>query len=258
MSSIAQYHQKYQTRISEILQDDMLYNRFKSDPIYTQMLEHVNWRQGSKYLELIQQSLPVSLEVWQQILQNDKIGYPRKFKYDTPFGPKAISPTTLRYFYYALEFIKLCQTNHDNYVNIVEIGGGYGGFCKILLDLAEYFNITVHTYISVEVLQASKLMKRYLSQINHGTCDNICFQTAQTLDMPNQIDYVLSYYSISELPTDIRKLYRNCIISNSKHGYIAWNFLPYEHIEDLMLGHTFTVEPENPPTGDHNNVIVKW
>lgn len=79
--------------------DDSEFARFKQDPVYNAILEHVSPQQGADYLQKIfgDDELHLSAKDWKYILRNDSIGNPRVVKYN--FGDSQIvcSPTTLRY-----------------------------------------------------------------------------------------------------------------------------------------------------------------
>lgn len=249
-----QAHQTYSQRVKQITSDDSLYKVFKSDPIYTQMLEHVNQEQGNGYLTQILSREPLPLGLWKQVLANDNIGSPTQFTYHTPVGTFKISPTTLRYLHYALEFVQLAQKHKltDN-INILEIGGGYGGFCKILVDVCKHYDITIGGYTIVDLEEPIELIERYLND-NNVEC-NVSVGSYLATEIPSKLDFVLSYYAFSEIPEHTRELYKTNIIKPSKHGYIAWNFLPTHEI--YKLPKMVTIKPEVPKTGE-GNCIVTW
>ena len=68
---------------------------------------------------------------------NDSMGNPTVYKIHNTI-PKC-SPNTLKYIYFGLLNIKHIQTNNLNNFEFIEIGGGYGGQCIILLKLFEHF-----------------------------------------------------------------------------------------------------------------------
>ena len=77
---------------------------------------------------------------------NDKYGSPKL--YDYGFG--LVSPSSLRYILHAhliLSHIKSIQDKDS--IDIVEIGGGYGGQYIILQSLFKKYNISVEKYIFV-------------------------------------------------------------------------------------------------------------
>jgi hypothetical protein len=256
-ASVQSAHQRYNQRVAEIINSNDLFRNFKRDSIYTDMLEHVNYEQGLEYLKLIE-SHPkkVSLKGWKKVLTNDSLGNPITYEYHTPMGTYNISPTTLRYMYYALEFVQL---QPKSCVSIVEIGGGYGGHCKIMYDICAEFNIKISSYTIIELEYPAKLCDKYLLHFRIGP-------TLSILD-PSQIDkhdfcgqdYVLSYYCFSELPTSVREIYHTKVLSQVHHGYIAWNFLPEKEIYRMCggSGRNIMITEEVPKTGD-GNYIVSW
>lgn len=70
-----------------------LFNNFRSHPFYQNILEHVTFDIGLKYLSIIQNDNPKILNNIEDYIKNDTIGSPNIFNYDIG----KISPSTLRY-----------------------------------------------------------------------------------------------------------------------------------------------------------------
>jgi hypothetical protein len=245
-------HETYNQYITKILASKELYDNFKNDLNYTQMLEHVNYEQGLGYLnEIEKNTLKISLKCWKNMLTNDNVGSPITFEYHTPMGTFNISPTTLRYIHYGLQFLN--HLGKNKFIRVVEIGAGYGGQYKIIRDLCTEFGIITDNYIIIELDNPAKLIQRYIQDRT-----NLTILTPKDIFKYDfgEIDYVLSYYCFSELPETIREFYTREIISHAKHGYIAWNMLPKSEIS--KLGKQTTISPEIPLTGGDSNCIVKW
>ena len=102
------------------------FKRFKNHPAYTHVLEHVSYEEGQQYLKEIEIDY---LDKLQEIKQNDAIGKPQTYEYPSIGN---ISPTTIRYIKNTSDIINKFGTSFDS---IVEIGGGYGGLCKVMLSL---------------------------------------------------------------------------------------------------------------------------
>ena len=193
----------------EAVGDDDVFKKFKSDPRYTAILEHVPVEQGRLYAEGILQ-YDIDDDLISSFKDNDLIGGSNTFNYGGSIG--IVSPSTLRYMQNALDIATFFGEGELN--KIVEIGGGYGGLCKTincLCDFGEY-----HIY---DMEAASKLQKKYLScfdidgkVIHHSEPDEL-----------KDIDLLISNYAYSELGENLQDLYYNNIIKNSKKVYMILN-----------------------------------
>lgn len=227
--------------------DDSIFNSFKTNQNYTEILEHVTQYQGSQYLDMINNSL--ILENIEKFKINDILGNPKKYHY-----PKIgeSSPTTLRY-------IKVLQDLMENFVlensNIIEIGSGYGGQYVILRQL-----INPKKYSFVDLPQILPLVKTYVDKL--GLTQNVEFIDSESNEFEDEYDLVISNYAISECNLETQSKYLEKILKNSKHGYITHNqFNGYtldEFVEKLThFGKNPVVTVEQPSTSD-KNVIIIW
>ena len=137
---MSQYKHRFVANQSII--NENMFNNFKNQSDFTSILEHVSFEQGLKYIDEIKKYEWKSLP-WNKFLENDKLGNPNVFNYlnqlnNITLSNFNISPTTLRYICFGLHIVKYIKHLGKKELNIVEIGGGYGGQCKILLDLLEY------------------------------------------------------------------------------------------------------------------------
>lgn len=92
-------------------------------------------------------------------------------------------------------------------MRICEIGGGYGGQAKAILDVYK-----PASYRIIDLLEVCKLQSRYLL----GT-----IVTPSPLLYNEDYDLVISNYALSEIPDN--KLYIDEVVKRSKHGYITCN-----------------------------------
>jgi len=182
----------------EAVENDDVFNKFKKDPRYTAILEHVSIEQGKLYAQDIL-DYEIDEDLINSFKENDIVGGSSIFNYGEPFG--RISPSTLRYVQNALDISYFFGEGDLN--KIVEIGGGYGGLCKTincLCDFGEY-----HIY---DMEAASKLQEKYLSYFEIDGKD---------------IDLLISNYAYSELSENLQDLYYNNVIKNSKKVYMILN-----------------------------------
>ena len=102
------------------------FDNFKKNEDYRHILEGLSPSIGLCYLRLIiQKDKQLFIKYSEKFKENDKYGGTYIYNYG-PCGKW--SPATLRYIHVMLDMKALFNTL-DN-LNIVEIGGGYGGHCK--------------------------------------------------------------------------------------------------------------------------------
>ena len=137
----------------EAVEDDKVFAKFKQDPRYTAILEHVSPEHGGRYIERIME-YELNDEMIDEFKDNDDLGGANRVDYGEPFGK--VSPSTLRYVRNALDISYFFGEGELN--KIVEIGGGYGGLCKTISCLCDFDEY--HLY---DIEPASKLQEKYLS-----------------------------------------------------------------------------------------------
>ena len=228
--------------------DYKVFNNFRRNPIYNQILEHVSEKQGGEYLQVISNDLDIMAKI-NDFKENDKWGNPRI--YDYPDIGK-ISPSTLRYIK-VLADIKAHFHTMDN-LHICEIGVGYGGQCRIV---NAWFKPA--TYGLVDIQPALSLAQRFLD--NYIVNSTLTYRTMNEL-FKSDYDFVMSNYAFTELPRTFQDIYLDKIILNSKRGYITYNeitpreFRSYKSDELLSLIPGSKILKEEPLTHPKNCIIV--
>ncbi|MEA5086233.1 MAG: putative sugar O-methyltransferase [Methanocorpusculum sp.] len=231
--------------------DDTTFATFKSNKIYTRVLEHTSYELGLEYIKIIKERTPQLLNSITDFKKNDLYGAPATFYYseiDT-----SISPTTLRYIKVLSDLIRLYSFPPS--LNVCEIGVGYGGQCRINMSY-----LGIKKYTLVDLPQVLKLCQKFLS--NFETSNNTYFQTMDELDVFESYDLVISNYAFSELKKDIQEIYLEKIILKSKSGYITYNTLSHtildgystEDLANIIPGSK--IIPEEPLTADGNCIVV--
>ena len=238
--------------------DDECFANFKRSSIYNVILEHVSYGLGKKYLKIISRNYPYLLQNMDQFRENDSIGNPVTFS----FGKYGLfSPTTLRYVKIAGDLMSM-NTGLNN-ARIIEIGGGYGGQCKILSQAVGF-----KEYIIVDLPDVLLLAKRYLDEAN---VKNVKFLTLNELGEVQDCDLLISNFAFSECYKEIQDTYLDKVIRHSKHGYIIHNGDDFDHssfyhTEDLLsylkdCRFSPNLAPETPQTaiyGINPNVLLTW
>ena len=157
-------YNNYLNYIESFINDSDISNwRFKSHPDYCRILEHVNADSGYSYLVEIQKIFNFLYSEKKHYLielckTNDLYGNTNKYDFK---NFTICSPTNLRYILHSMLILKYMQDNMLNNIDIIEIGGGYGGLCFYMYNIAPLFNITINTYSIFDLNMPLKLQKKY-------------------------------------------------------------------------------------------------
>lgn len=234
--------QKYLKVCVEASENEEYFSTFKSNVDYKEVLEHLSYELGLEHLNLISKNNPNLLEVG-NFFDNDLYGSPETYFY----GNKRISPTTLQYISVLSNLIDL-YASLDSF-QIVEIGAGYGGQCKIIND---YFS-TKYTLIDFE--ECSSLQKKYLSNFSFAND----FEFFNPENFPTKTwNLVISNYALSEVSEEDQLDYVEKICLNSDHGYITAN-QPLNGIELIKEKFSETFKISKDISGERNtNYLITW
>lgn len=231
----------------EAVTNEEVFKDFKRHPDYTPILEHVSFLQGMEYLLEIERGFPYLLNHIKKFVTNDHIGNPRT--YHTKEIEINISPTTLRYIKVLADLMNLF--GRLDTMNIVEIGVGYGGQCKIINDITEFGSYTL-----VDLPEVLALANKFLDR--QGV-KNVILKNPS--DDMGAYDLCISNYAFTEIGRAYQNIYAEKIIKHSSRGYITCNFLGQggrmnkDEIFALRPGGRFL--PEKPLTAE-GNIIYTW
>lgn len=232
--------------------DDTEFENFKQHPHYTKILEHATRDQAEECIPLIVNA-GVDLERLDILRTNDDQGSPTLEDYtDARFNQ--ISPSTIRYMKIVGDMLDI-YSSLDGF-DIVEIGVGYGGQCKLLND---YFKI--NSYDLVDLPEVLELTKKYLDKYDYSDVN------AWDQESEKEYDLVISNYAITECDREIQEFYIENIVKKSKHGYITCNYISdrfninsmsqEEFIEKLEIpSDKLYIIDENPLTFPGNKVLI--
>lgn len=223
----------YNNSLSNI---DEIYNNFKRDHSFTNILEHVSIPFGIEYKKLIEQEYFINIENYLNLIyNNDSIGNPNLHLIDNI----NTSPSNFRYIYHSL----LIQSKLRNWFNtknlkIIEIGGGYGGLCYYIKNIIKDYDID---YSIIDLPNVNSLQCKFLNDVNIKcnlySCNNID-------EMEKEYDLIISNYCLSEISIQNRIEYLSRIIPNCKKEFYIWNSLSFE---GLNLS-KYIIEDEKPQT----------
>lgn len=243
-------NRKYPTICDMAAKNDRVFETFKRNLAYTAILEHVFYDQGKEYLEVIMSQSPELTSWFDKFRENDKYGDPYTFDYGIH---GEFSPTTLRYIK-VLSDLKTIFGNLEN-MKIIEIGGGYGGECKIISDV---FHFNSYTIVDLEPVLG--LAKKYLDKLR---VENVNFLTSDALNKDEEYDLVISNYAFTECAKFIQDIYFERVIMRAPRGYITCNFInntcgidSYTKIELIGKIKNCRVIEEKPLTHPSNCILV--
>lgn len=235
------------------------FKKFKRNPTYNDVLEHVSEKQGQEYLDIINQNnkLTFTDADWNNFLGNDLYGNPMTFSYEISGRAVDVSPTTLRYAKVLQDIVTLFDA--QQFKSVAEIGIGYAGQCRLL---TSYLN-KVETYSLFDLPEVLALAGKFLGKFGKSITDKVRFVDGTQIDVEGNYDFVISNYAFSELVRDVQDVYLEKVILKSKAGYITWNTLSHDVLDGYSLEELLEKIPgsstiaEEPLTKE-NNCIIIW
>jgi len=211
ISSVSE-NTNYPELCKKAAENDGAFDKFKREPEYRMILEHVHPRLGYEYHSLSNDIYKDKMSLLDSASINDSVGGSEPFLY--PFG--SYSPTTLRYFKVACDLESIFDKMSE--MNILEIGGGYGGQCVVSNAVSGFGSWTI-----IDLPEVSMLQKKYLS---HFPVNARCISYEDIDQDENQYDLVISNYAFSECVKIIQDRYIQRYMSNEERLYMTLNFIP--------------------------------
>ena len=234
--------------VQAALDDQVAFNKFKSNREYREILEHVNRELGKKYLEVIRRYGNAPYKFHEYLSLN----YCSPFRY-TYKGLGRVSPSNLRYGKIALD-LRVLFGSLDDFA-ISEIGIGYGGQYHALTTISK-----LKSYTFYDLPQVIKLANLYLSRL----CPDLKVHKPGNFQVLNQAaDLVISNYAFSELEKSLQEIYFQNVISNSKRGYVIFNDISKGafdtiNVEEFAQRIPGAVIVNEFPLTHKNNKLVIW
>ena len=242
----------YTNHIKTFINTDILSWSFKNNSQYTYVLEHVNEEQGYEYLKEIKNRFNtiynnnVLLELCKQ---NDFYGKPNKVMFkDFTY----CSPTNLRYILHSLLILSYAKSCNLDSLDIIEIGGGYGGLCFFINNLSKFFDINVNTYTIFDLPEPLLLQQKYLNKLD---VNNVNYYEINNFKDLKPNSFLVSNYAFSEIPFNLQQEYTNKVLNPYvSYGFMAWNYIEvYKFIDSKLINKI----KEFPLTGS-NNFYVRF
>lgn len=230
----------------EAVDDDKVFNKFKSDPRFTAILEHCRLDVAINYLDQIKKDNP-TLFFNNKFKENDKFGGAKINIISHQWAKHTYSTSTIQYIGVLSNLIKYLPSLND--LNIIEIGGGYGGQCKIIHD-----HFKPKSYTIVDLPEVCQLQQKYLSKFK------INVKTINSLETtPQQYDLIISNYAITEVRNDLKQVYIDNIVLNSKYGYITCNRVgANQNLINTLQQNKNCVKISDVEKESEDNCIIYW
>ena len=216
-------YSRYIACIDSIIDNDSFYN-FKRNPDFQYMTEHppvqtiINMAIGQ--YELIKKLNVNMQDVKNFCTKNDSLGNPYLFKFSDDL---IASCGSIRYVTHSILAIKHFM-KFSNKLDIVEIGGGYGGLAMAMRFFAPIFGLDVNNYTIIDIPKVLEFQKKYLEKMDYNS---IKFVDADTYgkNLDDNL-FLISNYAFSEIEEYHRKYYEKYLFPKVTHGYILWNNIP--------------------------------
>lgn len=168
-----------------------------------------------------------------------------------------LAPSTIRYTRHLGDLIE--KFGPLDALNIVEIGVGYGGLCKVTLD-----SFTPRTYTLVDLPEALRLAERFLRvSLSEEKFARVRFEDGTKLDKRIGSDLAISNCAFSECLPQTQRNYIENILSPAKRGSLLIN-LRRESLAPTVLWRTLvalhpdlTASGEKPITNP-TNFMLNW
>lgn len=177
---------KYIQACLRFVQDEEAFRNFRRDPDYGKILEGNEKDVGDIALNYLTQlgGTQFLYTHLTEFLRNDTIGNPKL--YDGP-----MSAATLRYIASAYQISRLL--NGFKPKRILEIGGGYGGLCRILSVLYSF-----ETYTDIDLPEAEALFDKYIGHF---------FRKGTNHTIEGKYDLFIADSSLSECNAEAQERY---------------------------------------------------
>ncbi len=213
----------YRGFCARAVNDPIVFNTFRRARVYTGAVEGLRRELGAEAVKVAVDRHPHYRNLLDAFRRNDTVGTPFTYAYD---GFGEFSPTTLRYVKVLSDVEHLFGDLSGK--KILEIGGGFGGQCRIVK-----CRFNVASYTIFDLPEPGELSRKYLAHLDiHDVSINPIQSSAV------QPDLVISNYALSEIRRSHQDAYFNKAIAGAKSGYLIWN-------EVASRPHSKEMLPEN-------------
>lgn len=210
----------YEKTCDVLAVDDAAFDVFRSNGEVARVVETLTRAQGEQYFRALDATAP-----FETAIELDAIGHPTLFKY----GGYTISPLMLRY----LHQIQLLVGYHGNALadmNIIEVGGGFGGHASLLTKTHP-----VKSYTVIDLSSVARLIQKYTTRAGANAVR--VYPCTDNIWRNNKYDLFISHYCFSELDAAQQDDYLP-VIRATPRGFMICNIINRK--------------------SHHKNKIIKW
>jgi len=219
----------YLDKCTWFAENDDAFANFRQDPDYKKVLEAGEYIVGRMHLDRMinKYDLNFLLDHIDGFRENDIYGNATILDFPEV---KHINPCTIMYVSQLLDI----KTMLGDYVpkKIVEIGGGFGGMCKVI-DAVYSFE----EYVLIDLAPAIALCKKYLShfpdlykRVTFITCDEF-----EKIESIKDVDLFVAVASLAECNEETQTKYIDKILFHSNYAYIIYNTCHLEELKNVLL-----------------------
>ena len=240
----------YRVLVNKIVETNKNEWDFKSNSEYTQIQENLGKYYGNLYLQQLKKQFPKFFYKHKKYLTevcelNDLYGKPNKRPF-VSFIP--CSATNLRYILHSLLILTFMSNHALNNLDIIEIGGGYGGLSLFMHKISPLFKINITSYTIIDLPEISLLQKTYLDALDMSK--NMHFYNINNYKNLKENSFLISNYAYSEISIELQQEYTEKILNPYvSYGFLVWNYI---EIYDFIKSKIILKEYEEPDTS-HNN-----
>lgn len=197
---------------------------FKSDRRYREILEHTPVEFANLMFKWSLKQLPgLDIELVRDLARrNDNLGKPMQNPID---GLGLYAPSNMRYLAHAIRGWQHIDSLGLPAVEIVEIGGGYGGLALWMRGLAHLFGTGLGAYWIVDLPDVATLQHQ-VAQVLDVRVFPLDWDSPAIGALANRpLPLVcVSAYAFSEFDQDTRDWYAEHVLKYCRHGLMVWNF----------------------------------
>ena len=256
----------YNNYIKYLNSNNKLYMDFKTNRDYNGILEHVLYKYGLEYLELITNEYSnIELKKIKEFCKlNDKYGKPNKEIFNIKGEVLICSPTSLRYIYHSLLLLDYMSKIRTK--NIVEIGCGYGGLCLAINYFMDDFNIEIDNYHIIDLDAVCKLIKSYLELHNDSIKTKLYYHLNDSYgeDILDKNLFMISNYCYTEIDKEYNKNYNKILVPKIDNGFIIWQnggnkgIYPIDNCENILKKNINKIVEERPQTDSGDGIYKNY
>jgi len=234
----------------DAIEQSSVWDSFRHNATFTGIVGGIPYEVGADCEDKILKAFGDNPALLDKFAEGDSIGQPPVYFYKK-LG-KYMSPATMRYINVLIDLLKYYKNLRK--LDVVEIGGGYGGQCKVIHDY-----IKPKSYTLIDFPEVLALSKKYLE--NFGI-DVIYRNPDEGLLRKRIYHLCISNYAYSEMETERQLFYNNKIIGNCRRGYMLCNFIAKNDMErrfKAQIQHRekrYCFKPEIPLTAPGNFLFI--